>query len=132
MSYFRRYSSHLQTWQGGSVSVLWSRVSTFPHPRQKYVPMPGLSPDLYGMKRERGGSLIKVGCAGAESVCGGLLLLYLSIRCANTSQSCQPPGQLCLCVMVESGADSDTLYQSYYLLNKLPQLVLAKKYCIPQ
>jgi len=52
------------------VSVLWSRVRTFPHPRRRYLPLRGLSLDLYGMKRERGGDLIKVGCVGAESVRG--------------------------------------------------------------
>lgn len=48
--------------------MLWSRVRTFPHPRQRYLPLPGLSPDVYDMKRERGGGPIKVGCVGTESV----------------------------------------------------------------
>lgn len=62
------YSSPLQTRHGGRVSVLWSRVRTFPHPRQRYLPLPGLSPDLYDIKREQGRGPIKVGCGGTESV----------------------------------------------------------------
>jgi hypothetical protein len=39
-------------------------VRTFPHPRQKYLPLPGLSPDVYGMKRKWRRNPIKGGLCG--------------------------------------------------------------------
>lgn len=57
------YSSTLQTRHNGRVSVLWSRVRVFPDPRQRDLPLPGLSPDVYDMKKEGDRDPIKVGCA---------------------------------------------------------------------